>query len=336
MSSQHRAVSLFSGLSDWIARLHQQSQQCQSTEFKQWCFSHLNQILPFDSGLWWTRSDLIDKEHAHWAEDTCVFNQPREFMQNYSRVASRPNNPDPLNLHLSSHVGEFFSIWDVCDREVWYQKDYYLEHCKQYGIEQAISALTLPSKYSPVTHIFSFYRADRALPFSDNEKHTLKSLLPHLLEAFSANLLSSFDTKNKAAVRGVIDRYGKIVMAEEAFRGYMTEKGLLSDDLVVIPDLKSIIEPVTVELAGIQLDLSFHEGLVYVEVFDLMLTERLSHRQKEVCQLITKGCSNKEIANLLGVEVHTVNSHVQKALRVLKVNSREAATSYLVRQALQS
>ena len=80
------------------------------------------------------------------------------------------------------------------------------------------------------------------------------------------------------------------------------------------------------------LDLSFHEGLIYIEAFETPLVAQLSHRQQEVCQLMSKGLSNKEIASLLDLKVNTVNNHVQKAFKALKVNSREAATSYLIRQ----
>lgn len=324
-------LSLNTELSEWIALLHNQSLSLSWTDFKPWCFRHLQKLCPFDSGLWWSRSDLADKEHAHWAEDTSLFNQSVEFMQNYADIAARPNNPDPLNRHLNTNPGTFFSIWDVMDKARWYQTDYYKEHCALYGIENAISVLTLPSSCSNVSHIFSFYRQRAEHEFTVAEKSLLGSLLPHLLQAFSCNLLSSLSHANQAALSGVIDRYGEIIVAEEGLRQFMLDKGMLAGNRITLPNLQYISGPTKLQLDDMALDLSFHEGLIALQVHQSSLAAKLTPRQKEICQLITKGLSNKEIAHLLGLKISTINNHVQQAFKVLKVHTREAATAYLVK-----
>ena len=53
----------------------------------------------------------------------------------------------------------------------------------------------------------------------------------------------------------------------------------------------------------------------------------LSKRELEVVDLIARGYSNAEIANVLVISVHTVNDHTKNIYRKLNVHSRlEVAT----------
>lgn len=322
-------------VSDWILKLHRQSLCLPQHEFKHWCFTHLLDVINYDSGIWLSRSDLSERKNSHLEDDTSLYNQPFSFMQTYAEIADRPNNVDFLEQALHSKPGHFFSLWDVCSKEQWHGTEFYQQHGKVYGVENAIAVIMLPSKYSAVQHILGFYRSNPSRDFSLKDKNTVTALLPHLIEAFSTNLLSSFNQRNKAEVRGIVDRYGEIVHAEEGFKQYMEEKGLMENNKLTIEGLTSLTEPTRMEVKGVQLDLSFYEGLIFIEVYEKPLKDLLSKRQLEICELISKGFSNKEIAGLLGLEVSTVNNHVQKAFKSLKVRSRAAATAYLVRKEIK-
>ena len=56
---------------------------------------------------------------------------------------------------------------------------------------------------------------------------------------------------------------------------------------------------------------------------------RLTPREREVLQCLSKGCTNQEIAALLLVEIGTVKNHVHNILEKLDVSNREQAASYL-------
>jgi len=58
----------------------------------------------------------------------------------------------------------------------------------------------------------------------------------------------------------------------------------------------------------------------------------LSSREMEVLTFITKGLSNKEIANLLGISHQTVKNHVTAVLRKLNVEDRTQAAIYALRR----
>jgi DNA-binding NarL/FixJ family response regulator len=51
----------------------------------------------------------------------------------------------------------------------------------------------------------------------------------------------------------------------------------------------------------------------------------LTARQKQILELIEQGLSNKEIANRLGLSLHTVKNHIHAVLTKLDVETRHAA-----------
>lgn len=51
----------------------------------------------------------------------------------------------------------------------------------------------------------------------------------------------------------------------------------------------------------------------------------LTPRESQVVQLLGRGCTYCEVAERLGVSLHTVTSHVKNAYRKLEVHSAAAA-----------
>ena len=51
----------------------------------------------------------------------------------------------------------------------------------------------------------------------------------------------------------------------------------------------------------------------------------LTPRESQVVQLLGRGCSYCQVADQLGVSLHTVTSHVKNAYRKLEVHSAAAA-----------
>ncbi len=61
---------------------------------------------------------------------------------------------------------------------------------------------------------------------------------------------------------------------------------------------------------------------------------RLTHRETDVLRCMAKGYTYNEAAELLGMSIHTVTSHVKKIYRKLEVNSRSEAVYEAVQQGL--
>jgi len=94
--------------------------------------------------------------------------------------------------------------------------------------------------------------------------------------------------------------------------------------------------PVALELLDRLVDL--HKRLKHADpyVFDNE-PEELTPRQLEVLRLVSAGCTNQEIAELLDISVGTVKNHVHAILEALKVSSRaEATKAFREMKALES
>lgn len=65
----------------------------------------------------------------------------------------------------------------------------------------------------------------------------------------------------------------------------------------------------------------------------MRLFRNLTERETEIIDLLPKGYTNKEIAKELGITEHTVETHLDRIFRKLRVKSRtEAACKYVVEQ----
>lgn len=104
--------------------------------------------------------------------------------------------------------------------------------------------------------------------------------------------------------------------------GYIL-KGTSNEKLFqAIRDIHSGGAPMSAVVARLVVN-SFNKG----DVLSVPETNRLSEREKEVLDLLSKGHRNKEIAAKLFVSTETVKTHLKNIYEKLQVNSRSAAVS---------
>jgi two-component system nitrate/nitrite response regulator NarL len=65
-----------------------------------------------------------------------------------------------------------------------------------------------------------------------------------------------------------------------------------------------------------------------------LLIEQITHRERDVLQLLAEGASSAEMARRLSVSRNTVRTHVQNILTKLQVHSRLEAAAFAVRHGL--
>jgi DNA-binding NarL/FixJ family response regulator len=74
----------------------------------------------------------------------------------------------------------------------------------------------------------------------------------------------------------------------------------------------------------------FQELLQLHSDHDTLALAKLTHREREVLELLSKGCVDKEIAQAMGISVWTVHGHVKNIFERLHVRTRtEAVIRYL-------
>ena len=117
---------------------------------------------------------------------------------------------------------------------------------------------------------------------------------------------------------------------EAGAAGYILKDSSLSDLVEVLRSTQKGEAQVSAKMAGAIIERLSSLAKMFSTV-EHGITEgvRLTPREREVLQCISKGCTNQEIAALLLVEIGTVKNHVHNILEKLNVTNREEAASYL-------
>jgi DNA-binding CsgD family transcriptional regulator len=61
----------------------------------------------------------------------------------------------------------------------------------------------------------------------------------------------------------------------------------------------------------------------------------LTKKEREILALVTEGKSNKEIARILAIAVHTIEKHLDNMYKKLNVNNRTSAANIYTRYNLE-
>jgi DNA-binding CsgD family transcriptional regulator len=327
-------IELTPKLNQFILTLYQGAYEKSLSDFKPWVFQYLQNVIQFNSGLWLSRSDMTKPIPVHWVDDTYLFNQPVNFMENYQRLATMPNNIDPLHDKLLNAPDKVISLWEAySSREEWYQTNYYQDHSKKYEIEHMLSTLALSKSNSCISHVLSFYRKDREQSFLKEEIETIELLIPHLVEAFRINILNSLQSSliEKSSLKAIIDRFGKVIEADKSFKKLLTTENLLINEQVQFEIIDYLL-PSTLHKNNITIKVQPFNGLFLVELLEQNLIKGLSKKQKEVAELLSKGLVDKKISAILDIKLSTVRYHLKNIYKELGVNSRYEAISYLLGQ----
>lgn len=142
--------------------------------------------------------------------------------------------------------------------------------------------------------------------------------------------------EKKVLVMGLSDHPDVIIRYVEAgAAGYILQnesvqemmqkvEAAYEEKAIVSPSLAAAMMQRLTRLANLETPIAFFEER------GTQLDE-LTNREEEVLTLITKGCTNREIAERLIIECGTVKNHVHNILKKLEVNNRhEAASIYQI------
>jgi DNA-binding NarL/FixJ family response regulator len=112
-------------------------------------------------------------------------------------------------------------------------------------------------------------------------------------------------------------------------------KGYISKDAGASDLIKAIEAVHQGELwVGRKLMVRLFNGQPVADSRDATAKEGLTPREQEVLHLLTKGCTNKEIAQSLFISEKTVKSHLSSIFRKLNVTRRLQAILYAIKRGL--
>jgi len=140
------------------------------------------------------------------------------------------------------------------------------------------------------------------------------------------NRLDSASAESAIAEGGQGILFGDVTGAQLATAAAAAASGLL----IFSGDLANLVRQALVGHTREALDDRRAEASSLVEPFP----EKLTQRELEVLEMMSQGLSNKEIAALLNISVHTAKFHISSILGKLGASSRTEATAIGLRHGL--
>jgi len=313
-------------ISDFILEMYQLAQQLPIDAFKSNVFDLFKGIIGFDSAMWGTRSDLLKKIIQ---QEVFLFNQPEQMMTNYAKVFPVMEAEPLTKLHIQK-PGVTHSFSDVYSETQYHASKVYLEHCRLYNIEHALS--TMIPVNQQLYHFISIYREDCNDHFTETDRQIKNFLMPHWAEAFRLNILNSFIRQTESLkVSAICDFHGQFVEVEQGFFNRVAEIKPDWFSNKVDLELKTLCYPYEIVLADdLLLYLDSVDGLIIMQIpLDEDILQGLTKKERDVCEELKKGYPNKMIARNLAISDSTVNNHLTAIFRKLKINSRVALTALI-------
>lgn len=253
----------------------------------------------------------------------------------------RLRHQHPVCAHQdSSRDFAALKLSDFLTRSQLRRREIYWDFFRPYGVEFELD-VGLPA---PPTHtkVFLFTRSSR--DFTERERLLLDLLRPHFVALYAAarnrRVLAVLEEREDSArslivlgSNGALDFVGSD--ARDLLHRYFEA------DLAQVPDVVSEwLEEQSTRLAGdgaltepaCRLVVERNDRRLVVERVDdvLLLREegvRLTHREREILNLVAEGHSNAEIAAKLWLSSGTVRIHLQHVYEKLGVRNRTAAVA---------
>ncbi len=311
--------------SEVLLAIHRLSRKEHPDRFPVSALGALLAILPFDSAIWGTATQVQQNSEAMtgWQVHAVhLHNQSSEMMAQWAQIS----HLDTLSFEAFNDPGRTINIsLPDPDRDV--HPDM-LAHCQRYGMIHSLSTVIINEQLG-IANAISLYRSVDAGAYSETERHTAELVAPHMIEAWNVNLVEFLHQQSNTATaggmtRGISDTEGVVYNADPMFAELLSLEWpgwrgpQLPNELVGrLQDL-----PFTFEGDRIRLHATLVTDLAVLVLKQRSVTDRLTERELEVAEQFGQGQSYKEIARRLEVSPSTVRNHLQSIYRKLKVTNK--------------
>lgn len=309
-----------------VRQIYHEAYATPLNDFKKVCFDLLAKAFEIDSGTWVTR---CERASPFYEQEAYTHQLPAGFMEDYHELSTVSSQVQQVFGFMMGNLGKTLDILDVVPADEWYGSDMYKLYCEKFNLHHSLMTVTA-NPVNQAINVVTFARHDPNKAFNQEEKQCKEFVVPNLVEAMRVNILNSFHKGGKeSAYRAVFDRYGNLLEAEEGFLKLSQTFTLLEDSKLLL-DVSGAQGQYSAN--EYQLDYQNHNGLVFVELQTAPLLNQLSTKQKQVCEYLIEGQSNKAIARVMNLSPNTVNNHLKEVYKILNVSNRQQATAYLMRQ----
>jgi DNA-binding CsgD family transcriptional regulator len=317
-----------------IASLYESAFQSPLESFQQFTFDCVGEVLPFDSGAW-----MVGVHETNQLNSAFHYQRPAIDV---ARYLERYGDDDGVRRLSANSPGTPFRIEDTIDLETYRTLPIYQEAGRLGGIEYAMG-ITLRE---PVTGLLDFlvlYRADKACPFSDEERTAFKALAPHMAAAWRHRQIVGLFKIAKGAGdghlvpqrgHGMVDNLGTVFAADPDFAQALSDAFGGWTGTILPSAVKAFIasDDHQASINGLDLLLTRGEQRHILTVSDSASPSPLSEGELRTAKLFAAGNTYHEIAQMLGLSHYTVRNQLSAAYRKLGVHSKvELAAAIVVR-----
>lgn len=305
-------------LSTVLLRLYRLSHELPITAFQDAALGLVREVLPFDSSMWGTATTTPQGIDIHTIH---LHNQPGEMLTAYEELKHLDTAAQAVGQPGRSTVAFNAREWFHAREQA---------PLRDYGRRFEQANCFISSEFNPDTnfvHWVSLFRADEQARCTEAEKDLLALLTPHVMQALTLNRVAHLDQLEKPRLDGqgsaISDLRGTVYHADAAFEALLKNEwtGWRGNRLPA-PLLDSCVRGQAQHTgAATVVTHRAEHGLLFLRARPRGRVDDLTPREHTVAELVARGSTHKEIAQMLGRSPATVRNQIRSVYDKLGITN---------------
>lgn len=299
-----------------VSRLYRSGVERPAEDFQRWALQQLKAAVPHDAAVW-------GMGHAERGQfhNVKVFGLDQAFAQ----ALQEWRDHNPLYPRLADSAGIPMDMRDAVPDARFYRSEIYRKCFRPFGVERILSSGHMDPRCGLYT-LLSLYRFDRDQPFNEEDRQHFREAAFHMVHACSHNFflhLARPASEHSERPAAVADGRGVLHEAEPEFIALLAKhvpdwQGMHLPEAItgrIGTESRFAVEDLCVEVQPLS-------DIFLLRIWEETPLDRLTVREREVVQAVSRGLSHKEAGRELGLAPTTVSSHLYRAYAKLGVASR--------------
>ncbi len=310
-----------SNFSELLLQLYRTAQELPVADFQDAALNLVKPVLPFDSSLWGTAEG---KENGVDIHTVHLHNKSPEMLAAYEPVkhldtAVAPLFAQPRTTRGFNHLETWFP--EPGQREI-------RDVMRRFEIENMLATVVTdpPTRFA---HWILLYRADKDAIYTTDEVERLELLAPHVMEALAINRKMHLERLNPpgtdATPRGsaIADLRGVVYHADLGFVAMLRSEWSDWSGATLPRTLLQHFLHGHERFRGDSLTVAHRveQDLLFLKSRPRCRADGLTPRELTVAQLVSKGGTHKEIAQILDRSPATVRNQIRSIYEKLAVSN---------------
>lgn len=303
-------------LNVFLLRLYRLSHELPLHEFQDAALKLVRAVLPFDSAMWGSATPTPQGIDIHTIH---LHNQPQDMLMAYEEVkhldTAAQAAGQQLRHTLAFNAADWFSSPDQ-------------SALRDYGARFEQANFFITSDFDPGTqlvHWVTLFRAKEQARCTDGESALLALIAPHVMQALTLNRVAHLDRLDAPGADGrgsaICDLRGAIYHADAPFEallkaewsgwnGNRLPEGLIESFQRGHPQHRGAVAVISQRI---------EQGLMFLRARPRSRIDDLTPRERAVAELVVRGSTYKEIAQILQRSPATVRNQIRSIYDKLQI-----------------